>query len=194
MRGLPMDFPDDPAVRDLSDQWLFGPALMPCPVYEYKARSRSVYFPEGGWYDFYSGAYIDGNQTLTVDAPYSRMPLFVRAGSIIPFGPDMQWSDEKPADNIRLYVYAGRDADFTLYEDDGLTYAYEKGAYATIPIHWDDASRTLTIGTREGSFPGMLTGRIFTLVVVDPAHPAGFTPDTSGLEIWYEGAEVTCKA
>ena len=190
MRGLPMDFPGDPKVRDLSDQWMFGPALMPCPVYEYKARSREVYFPEGGWYDFYTGAYIAGGQTLTADAPYERIPLYVRAGSIIPFGPDMQWSDEKPADNIRLYVYAGRDADFTLYEDDGVTYGYEKGAYATIPIHWDDASRTLTIGARKGSFPGMLETRTFTVVVVDPAHPAGFAPDASGTEVHYTGTEV----
>jgi len=194
MRGLPMDFPGDPKVRDLSDQWMFGPALMPCPVYEYKARSREVYFPEGGWYDFYTGAYIAGGQTLTADAPYERIPLYVRAGSIIPFGPDMQWSDEKPADNIRLYVYAGRDADFTLYEDDGVTYGYEKGACATIPIHWDDASRTLTIGERKGTFPGMLESRTFTVIVVDPAHPSGFAPDASGTEVAYEGAEITCKA
>ena len=190
MRGLPMDFPGDPKVRDLSDQWMFGPALMPCPVYEYKARSREVYFPEGGWYDFYTGAYIAGGQTLTADAPYERIPLYVRAGSIIPFGPDMQWSDEKPADNIRLYVYVGRDADFTLYEDDGVTYGYEKGAYATIPIHWDDASRTLTIGERKGSFPGMLESRTFTVVVVDPAHPAGFAPDASGTEMLYDGKSL----
>ena len=190
MRGLPMDFPGDPKVRDLSDQWMFGPALMPCPVYEYKARSREVYFPEGGWYDFYTGAYIAGGQTLTADAPYERIPLYVRAGSIIPFGPDMQWSDEKPADNIRLYVYAGRDADFTLYEDDGVTYGYEKGAYAMIPIHWDDASRTLTLGERKGSFPGMLESRTFTVVVVDPAHPAGFVPDASGTEMLYDGKSL----
>ena len=190
MRGLPMDFPGDPKVRDLSDQWMFGPALMPCPVYEYKARSREVYFPEGGWYDFYTGAYIAGGQTLTADAPYERIPLYVRAGSIIPFGPDMQWSDEKPADNIRLYVYAGRDADFTLYEDDGVTYGYEKGAYATIPIHWDDASRTLTLGERKGSFPGMLETRTFTVVVVDPEHPHAYDPDAAGTEIRYTGTEV----
>ncbi len=191
MRGLPMDFPDDPKVRDLSDQWLFGPALMPCPVYEYKARSREVYFPEGGWYDFYTGAYVDGGQTLTAAAPYGRIPLFVRAGSIVPFGPDMQWSDEKPADDIRLYVYAGRDADFTLYEDDGLTYDYEKGLCTTIPMHWDDASRTLTIGGRHGFYPGLLEERTFVVVLVDPTHPRGFAPDAPGTEIRYAGTELT---
>ena len=190
MRGLPMDFPGDPEVRDLSDQWLFGPALMPCPVYEYEARSRSVYFPAGGWYDFYTGMYQAGGERLTVDAPYSRMPLYVRAGSIIPFGPDMQWSDEKPADNIRLYVFAGQDADFTLYEDDGVTYGYERGAFAKIPIHWSEASRTLTLGDREGSFPGMLEERTFTVIVVDPEHPHAYDPDAAGTEIRYDGHEV----
>ena len=193
MRGLPMDFPDDPNVRDLSDQWLFGPALMPCPVSEYKARSRSVYFPEGGWYDFYSGQFIAGGQRTDVSAPRARMPLYVRAGSIIPFGPAMEWSDEKPADGIRLYVYAGADADFTLYEDDGLTYGYEKGAYATIPLHWDDASRTLEVGARSGSFPGMLTERTFHVVVVDPARPHPYDPDAEGRRLDYRGDSVTLK-
>ena len=193
MRGLPMDFPNDPVVRDLSDQWMFGPALMPCPVSEYKARSRAVYFPEGGWYDFYTGNYYEGGQTRTVAAPYERMPLFMRAGSIIPFGPAMEWCDEKPADAIRLYVYAGADADFTLYEDDGLTYAYEKGAFSTIPLHWDDAARTLTIGERSGSFPGMLAERSFHVVVIDPAHPHAYDPDAAGTACDYAGKSVSLK-
>ena len=190
MRGLPMDFPDDPNVRDLSDQWLFGPALMPCPVSEYQARNRSVWFPAGGWYDFYTGQYIAGDQRLMVNAPRARIPLYVRAGSIIPFGPDMEWTDALPADPIRLYVYAGADADFTLYEDDGLTYGYEKGAYATIPMHWDDAARTLTLGERAGSFPGMLATRTFHVVVVDPAHPQVYDPDAAGTPCEYKGETV----
>ena len=121
MRGLPMDYPDDPEVADLSDQWLFGPALMPCPVYEYKARSRSVYFPEGIWYDFYSGKAEKGGSRITVEAPYGRIPLFVKAGSIIPIGPEMEWNDEKPADDLLIAVYKGADGSFTLYEDDGLS-------------------------------------------------------------------------
>ena len=193
MRGLPMDYPDDPAVRDLSDQWMFGPALMPCPVYEYGARSREVYFPEGGWYDFYTGDYIPGGRTLTASAPYGRMPLYVRAGSIIPFGPEMEWSDEKPADQIRLYVYAGADADFTLYEDDGLTYGYEKGDFSNIRIHWDDATRTLIFGSRLGSYPGMLEKRSFTVVVVDPANPKPYDPDADGRTVGYSGNPVTLE-
>ena len=190
MRGLPMDFPADPEVRDLSDQWLLGPALMPCPVYEYKARSRSVYLPEGGWYDFYSGSYLKGSRYIMADAPYERMPLFVRAGSILPVGPAMEWSDEKPAENLLLLVYAGADASFTLYEDDGLTYGYERGECSTIPLSWKEESRTLTIGTREGSYPGMLSSRRFRVKVVDPAHPFAWNPDIEADEIRYEGEKI----
>ena len=191
MRGLPMDFPSDKNVTDLSDQWMFGPALMPCPVYEYKARSRSVYFPEGGWYDFYTGEYISGGKRTEVSAPYERMPLYVKEGSIIPMGPAMQWSDEKPADDILLAVYAGKDASFTLYEDEGVNYNYEKGKYATIPITWDDKTRTLTIGERKGDFDGMLSARKFRIVVTDPSNPNAFDPDFKGKEISYSGEKVS---
>ena len=193
MRGLPMDYPDDPLVRDLSDPWMFGPAMMPCPVYEYGARSREVYLPEGGWYDFYTGGYLQGGRTVEAAAPYERMPLYVRRGSIIPFGPEIEWSDEKPANEIRLYVYAGADADFTLYEDDGITYGYEKGAFATIPFHWDEASGTLTVGPRSGSFPGMLESRTFVVVKVDSSHPQPYDPDAAGEVIEYRGDSVSLK-
>lgn len=193
MRGLPMDFPDDPKVRDLSDQWMFGPALMPCPVYEYQARSREVYFPEGGWYDIYTGDYIQGSQTQVVPAPYERIPLFVRAGSIIPFGPEIEWSGEKPADDICLYVYSGADVDFTLYEDDGLTYGYEKGKFSTIHISWDESSGTLTIGDRQGTFPGSLEKRSFRVVLVDPSHPVPYDPDASGKPVSYEGSSISLR-
>ena len=186
-----MDFPSDKNVTDLSDQWMFGPALMPCPVYEYKARSRSVYFPEGGWYDFYTGEYISGGKRTEVSAPYERMPLYVKEGSIIPMGPAMQWSDEKPADDILLAVYAGKDASFTLYEDEGVNYNYEKGKYATIPITWDDKTRTLTIGERKGDFDGMLSARKFRIVVTDPSNPNAFDPDFKGKEISYSGEKVS---
>ena len=187
MRGLPMDYPTDPEARDLSDQWMFGPAFMPCPVYEYKARSRSIYFPMGIWYDFYTGKPMVGGKRFTMDAPYERMPLYVKGGSIVPIGPEMEWSAEKPADDILLAVYAGEDASFTLYEDDGLTYAYEKGAYSTIPIVWDDASRTLTVGERSGSFPGMSEVRRFRVVLCERSKPWAYNPDDEGLAFEYDG-------
>ena len=159
MRGLPMDFPDDPSARSVTDQWMFGPALMPCPVCEYKARSRSVYLPAGVWYDFYTEDVMEGSTVIDADAPYGRMPLYVRGGSIIPFEPDMQWSEEKPADPLEIRIYPGANADFVLYEDDGVSYGYEKGEYSRIPLHWDDSSGELSIGERTGSFPGMLVSR-----------------------------------
>ena len=192
MRGLPMDFPKDREVRDLSDQWLFGPALMPCPVYEYKARSRSVYFPHGGWYDFYCGKYIPGGKRLTVDAPYERMPLYVRQGSILPIGPEMEWSNQKPDDDMLLLVYSGADAHFVLYQDDGLTYGYERGEYSRIELRWNDAAKTLEIGAREGSYPGMPGSIRFRVTVVSPEEPFAFDPDAPGSrEVTYTGAPVT---
>ena len=121
---------------------------------------------------------VESNRWTLYPAPYERMPLFVRAGSIVPIGPAMEWSDEKPAEEILLLIYAGADAAFTLYEDDGLTYGYERGEYATIDIHWDDNSRLLTLGARQGDFPGMLPLRQFKVRVVDPEHPFAFDPDT----------------
>lgn len=166
LRGLVMDFPQDLKVRGISDQWMFGPAFMPCPIYKYKARAREVYLPESsGWYDYYSGEFFNGGRTVTADAPYERIPLFVRAGSIIPFGPELQWSDEKPADTIELHIYPGADACFTLYEDENLNYNYEKGIYSTIDFSWDDDSATLVIGERNGFFPGMLQSRSFVVKV-----------------------------
>ena len=193
MRGLPMDFPDDLAVRDISDQWMFGPALMPCPVYEMGARNRSVYLPAGGWYDFYKGTYFEGGQRMTVPAPFDRIPLFVRAGSILPIGPDMEWCDEKPANHIELYIYAGADADFTLYEDDGVSFAYEKGECGIIPMHWNDRERTLTIGERKGSYPDMLERRFFNVKVVDPEHPKEYNRELTGENVFYMGDKIVVK-
>jgi alpha-D-xyloside xylohydrolase len=176
MRALVMDFPDDPIARQISDQFMFGPALLVNPVTAYRARNREVYLPRAaGWYDFWSGAWVDGGQTISADAPYDSIPIYVRAGSIVPVGPEIQYTGEKKADPIALYVYRGADGDFTLYEDDGLTYDCEKGAYSLIPIHWNDATETLTIGRRQGSFAGMLSQRTFEVVFVSRAIPVGFS-------------------
>ena len=186
MRALVMDFNGDKMVNNIADQWMLGPALMACPVGYYKARNRSVYFPKQcGWYDLYTGEKIvDGNlssRRLVVEAPYERIPVFVREGAIIPFGPAMEWSDEKKADLINLYVYAGQDGSFQLYEDEGTNYNYEKGQYATIDIQYDDAARTVSFAARKGQFKGMLKKRRFNIVLVtkdapkplDLDHPAG---------------------
>ncbi len=195
LRGLVMDFNGDRRVLDIKDQWMFGPAFMACPVAQYKARSRSVYFPkQSGWYDLYTGEYIQGGQSLVVDAPYECMPVFVREGSIIPFGPEMQYSDEKPAELINLYVYAGRNAQFQLYEDEGTNYNYEKGKYATIDIQYDDASRTVKFSARQGSFNGMLKTRRFNIVLVSRDNARALNLDNpEGKMVQYNGKALSVK-
>ena len=192
MRGLIMDFNGDKNVENIPDQWMFGPSFMACPVGYYGARSREVYFPQQrGWYDLYTGKYIAGGQTLEVDAPYEQIPVFVPEGSIIPFGPEIQWSDEKPAELINLYVYEGKDAEFLLYEDEGTNYNYEKGKYATINITYSESSKTLTIGARKGSFNGMLQNRRFNVVTISKNHAQALNLENpQGKMIEYNGAEV----
>ena len=195
MRGLVMDFGSDVRVLNIKDQWMFGPALMACPVAKYKARNRSVYFPkQSGWYDLYSGNHSEGGQTLIVDAPYERIPVFVREGSIIPYGPEVQYCDEKPADLINLYVYAGRNGQFQLYEDEGVNYNYEKGKYLTIDINYDDASRTLTIGQQNGKFQGSLKQRRFNIVYVTKDRPAALNLENpQGVMVDYKGSELSIQ-
>lgn len=195
MRPLVMDFRGDPKALDVSDQYLFGPALLVSPVTAYKARSRAVYLPAGaGWYDFWTGAAVGAGKTVDVAAPYESMPLHVKAGAIVPVGPEIKYTDEKPADPITLWIYAGADGELTLYEDDGLTYGYEKGAFSRIPLRWNDATRTLTIGKREGSFPGMPKQRTFEVVLVAKDKPVGwsFTPKADRTAR-YGGAAVDVK-
>jgi alpha-D-xyloside xylohydrolase len=174
MRGLVMDFPQDKNVVSIGDQYMFGPSLMINPVYQFKARSREVYLPSTqGWYDFYTGKYYQGGRSITADAPLNKMPVYVKEGSIVPAGPELQYTGEKPLATVTLYVYTGKNADFQLYEDEGVNYNYEKGSYAVTPIHYDEASHTLTIGDRKGSYPNMLTNRKFEIVWITADKPVG---------------------
>ena len=192
MRALVMDFPRDKNVVNISDQYMFGPAIMACPVYEYKARSREVYFPgNGGWYDLFTGDFIEGGQTLTVNAPYDKMPLYAASGSIIPYGPEMMYSNEKQAEEITLYVYAGKDGSFTLYEDEEVNYNYEDGEFANITFVYNDADKTLEIGDRQGDFAGMLKERAFNIVYVNEGNPVALDFDTEGIVVEYNGVEQT---
>ena len=203
MRALVMDFGGDSNVEDIGNQWMLGPALMACPVGYYKARNRSVYFPKQcGWYDLYTGEkVIDSedivnsklsNRRIIVDAPYEQIPVFVREGSIIPFGPEMQWSDEKPAELINLYVYAGQDGQFQLYEDEGTNYNYEKGKYATIDITYDDATKTISFGARKGQFNGMLKNRRFNVVLITKDNPKPLDlKNPEGKMVTYNGKAVS---
>ena len=195
MRPLVMDFNGDREVENIGNQWMLGPALMACPVGYYKARNRSVYFPaQSSWYNLYTGEMIEGGQRLVVDAPYEQIPVFVRSGAIIPFGPEMEWSDEKPAELIHLYIYAGANGQFQLYEDEGTNYNYEKGKYATIDITYDDATRTVSFGARKGQFAGMLKNRQFNIVLISKEHPQPLNLDNpSGKLVQYKGKAVSVK-
>jgi len=195
MRGLVMDFEKDTAVLNIGDQYLFGPSLLINPVCEYKQTKRALYLPKcAGWYDLYSGKWFAGGQKIVADAPYERMPVFVKAGAIIPFGPELQYTSEKPADTITLNVYAGADASFDLYEDEGTNYNYEKGVYSIIPIKYNEATKTVTVGDRKGSFNGMLQKRTFKINLISANNGKALDFDAkSDKEVVYEGKKVTIK-
>ena len=178
MRALMMDFPGDKQALDINDQYMFGKSILVCPVtnvmYIKEAKedfstvaSRKLYLPKGSdWIDFWTGEKLIGGQTVNKEAQLDIIPLYVRAGSIIPFGPKVQYATEKKWDNLEIRVYEGADGQFTLYEDENDSYNYEKGFYSIITFSWNNAKKTLTIGDRKGSFPGMLQDRKFNIILV----------------------------
>jgi alpha-D-xyloside xylohydrolase len=194
MRPLVMDYRTDVRAQNTGDEFLFGPSILVSPVTEQGATSRHLYLPKAQWYDFWSGKTVEGGKAIDAAAPIERIPLFVRAGSIVPMGPDVEYAAEKPADPVELRVYRGADAAFTLYEDEGDTYNYEKGAYAVIPVEWNEKAGALTIGERKGTFPGMLASRTFRIVFVGDGHGAGIgataRPDKV---VAYSGQPLTVK-
>jgi alpha-D-xyloside xylohydrolase len=193
MRPLAMDFPSDARARTLTDEFLFGPQLLVAPILSYKQRSREVYLPgSDSWYDLWSGKVANG--TIQSDAPFDSIPVFVRAGSILPLGPDVQYIGEKPTAPLTLQIFTGADGHFTLYEDQGLTFDYEKGAFTEIPIAWNEATQTLTIGARKGSFAEMQKTRSFELILTSPSHPVGFSLTPQPIRtIQYDGTAVSVK-
>ncbi len=196
MRALPMDFLADKSVLNIGDEYMFGPAFLVAPVTEPQATNKMVYLPAGtSWVNFWSGEKFNGGQTAAAAAPPEQIPLFVRAGSIVPLGPRLQYAGEKPADPIELRVYRGADGAFTLYEDEGDNYDYEHGVHATIPFSWNEKSRTLTIGKRGGKFPGMLAKRTFRIVFVSPNHGIGDADaEKPDAEVIYKGGVVKIPA
>jgi alpha-D-xyloside xylohydrolase len=190
-RALPFDFPNDASVRNIANQFMFGPAIMVNPVTTTGATSRSVYLPQGTWYDFWTGATVpSGNTNAT--APLSSIPIYGRAGGILPMGPNIQYATQS-VDPIEIRVYPGANGNFTLYEDAGDGYDYEKGTnYATIPITYQDATKNLIIGARSGSFTGMLTSRTFNVVFVTSGHGVGSTITANPDKVLtYTGAAVS---
>lgn len=212
MRALFMDFADDKKVLDTNDQYLFGKSILVAPVLapqytpedrnenapaaDFTAtRSTDVYLPAGTlWHDFWTNERHQGGQTITRESRIDLIPLYVKAGSILPLGPDVQYVGEKNWDNLDIRVYPGADGSFTLYEDEGDNYNYEKGQYSTIPFTWNEKQRKLTIGDRKGSFPGMLTERTFRLLLATPEQPGGLNATQPSVKtVRYTGKKITIQ-
>jgi alpha-D-xyloside xylohydrolase len=187
---LVFDYPSDSNVYSIKDQFLFGPSLLVNPVTTAGATSRSVYLPAGTWYDFWTGSQTAGGAKSTVPAPLSQIPLFVKAGAILPMGPNIQYATQS-ADPLEIRVYGGQNGAFTLYEDAGDTYDYESGSSAQIPFTWDDAAQTLTIGARTGTYSGMPITRTFNIVWVSANHGNGVGATTAADRVvTYDGTAV----
>jgi alpha-D-xyloside xylohydrolase len=206
MRALPFDFRCDPDTYEIGDQFMFGPALLVNPITQpmhYAAKStplngvsqsRPVYLPKGAdWYDFWTGQHYTGVQTILSDAPLDMIPLYVRAGSIIPFGPDIQHTGEGGDAPIELYIYPGQDGHFTLYEDEGDNYNYEQGHFSMIRLSWEETTRRLTLQNRQGSYPGMPASREFRFVIEDGTHKFPLSNRSPTRTALYEGREISIE-
>jgi alpha-D-xyloside xylohydrolase len=203
MRSLAFDFREDAGIQSIPDQYMFGPAFMVSPVTQRMyslpnskdiKKTRKVYLPKANsWYDFWTGKLIQGGQTIDAAAPIETLPLFIKAGSIVPMGPYLQYATEKVADPLEIRIYPGADASFVLYEDENDTYNYEKGQYATIAMNWNEANKTLTLKDRKGEFPGMLKERTFRIVWVTAKNGTGIEPAKQAKEVRYSGSEITVK-
>lgn len=199
LRALAFRFRNDPATYNINDQFLFGPAFLVNPVtnpmyytsgsvpLEGVSQTRPVYLPAGSdWYDFWTNQRYPGGQTIEAGAGLDTLPLYVRAGSIVPVGPEVQYSGEQPDASLELRIYAGQDGSFRLYEDEGDNYGYEKGAFATIRLGWEEATRTLTLEERQGSYPGMPASREFRLTLIE----RGGQEFSARPTVKYEGKQV----
>jgi alpha-D-xyloside xylohydrolase len=214
MRALVMDFANDKNALDINNQYMFGKSLLVCPVTRpmyskismdgrdtslvedfNKIIKEEVYLPQGTiWYDFWTGEKLSGGQTVNKETPIDIIPLYIKAGTIIPIGPKVQYATEKKWDNLEIRVYAGADGEFTLYEDENDNYDYEKGIYSTITFTWDDVKKVLTINNRKGSFPGMLNERKFSIVWVFKNNGVGMDPvEKYDNVVTYNGKKVVVK-
>ncbi|MDE3145769.1 MAG: glycoside hydrolase family 31 protein, partial [Bacteroidota bacterium] len=203
MRGLPFDFANDSLTYNINDQYMFGNSFLVSPVTKpmfylpgnikldsQKLYSREVYLPKSSqWYDFWTGKKFAGGQTIQANAAFETMPLFVKSGSIVPFGPFIQYSSEK-TDPVELRIYQGDDGEFVLYEDEGDNYNYEKGMYSTIKFSWNEKQKTFIIGERKGGFNGLLKERTFNIVLVKADHGVGIGTIKPDRTITYNGSET----
>jgi alpha-D-xyloside xylohydrolase len=195
-RPLVMDWRADPNTRDIGDQFMFGPSILVSPVLQANENRRTLYLPDSSaWYDFWTGVSQNGGREIDADAPLDRIPLYVRAGSILPLGPEIEYADEKPAGPIEIRIYPEADGTFELYQDAGDSYDYENGAHSVIPLHWSQATRRLTIGDRVGHYPEMLGSIHFNVVWVSAGHGVGVVPVGSpDKTVEYTGKAISVQA
>lgn len=214
MRPFVMDFPKDRKAIEVDNEYMFGRQLLVMPVTDslytyykdkkghakYKDIARAVeyvqvYLPQGAeWYNFWTNEKHHGGQDVSMACPIDIMPVYVKAGSIVPFGPAVQYASEKKWDNLEIRIYPGADGTFTLYEDEGDNYNYEKGAFTQIRFHWNDATKTLTIDDRKGAYPGMLKSRKFRILLIDSSSPSGDREvDTYNQTVRYNGKMKTVR-
>jgi alpha-D-xyloside xylohydrolase len=188
MRALPFDFLSDPKTLDISDEFMYGPSLLAAPVTEAGANSRRLYLPAGtDWYDFWTGERIPGGKEIRRATPLDVMPLYVRAGSIVPMGPESEFTGQHRGGPIELRIYTGANGAFRLYDDDGASYDYEKGQYVWVGMHWNDEARVLTFDVRQGGFPGMKEHRVFSIVLVEQRRGIGEAVSIKGRTVDYDG-------
>ena len=194
MRALPLEYPSDVRVRDIQDQFLFGPSLLVSPVVDKGARERDLWLPAAdSWVNFWTGQRHQGGETVKADAPLSQIPIHVKEGSIVVLGPVVQ-SAADSEDPLEIRIYPGRDADFTFYEDQGDGYSYESGQCATIPMHWDDRRQVLIVGAANGSFPGMPKQHTLRIVRVHSGHGVGVAPEQIADQVVeYEGQRIAVE-
>ena len=192
MRALFMDWPEDRNVWNIDDEYMFGDAMLVAPVVT-PDDVRSVYLPDGLWFDFWSGEALAGGQSIVRETPIDECPVYVKAGTVLPLGPSVQYAQEKEWDDLIIRIYPGADGEFVLYEDAGDGYKYEKGEYTAIRMKWDDGSRKLTICGREGSYPEMLTNRIFRVVVVGDGMGLGLDNENYTVRVEYDGRQIDVK-
>ena len=194
MRPLVMDFNGDTDAVKQPYEYMFGKSILVAPIIEPGAKQWDVYLPKSAvWYDFWTGKQFNGGQTIKTAAPLDKIPLFIKAGSIIPMGKFIQYAEQKPPDTLEIRVYKGADGRFELYEDEGDNYNYEKGNYTLIPFKWDEKRQTLTIGKKLGNYPGNLTKRILNVVFVNESEGLGITSGEATKEVVYIGKETKIK-
>lgn len=209
MRALCMDFAQDKIVHDIDNQYMFGPSILVSPVTDSmyvnrttgkaivdfsKIKVKNIYLPEGvDWYDFWTGEKLKGGQTVEKETPIDIIPLYIKEGSILPWGPKVQYAEEKNWDDLNIFIYPGADSEFVLYEDENDNYNYEKGIFSTIKLQWNDKIQTLTVGTRDGKFPGMSEKRTFKISLLRDGKNVQSFLDKPDKSVVYEGQKLNIR-